>query len=474
RRREAAVAFGRRAEGVALDVDVDALVLRPLREQQRRVADDLAEHGLRFGDVRLVRRLREDAHAGPGEPRPEQPGDEEERERDVEDERAHPDDVGGGLRQRADGEADADHHDGETAGEVDGEQDSAPGGACLSPATGEEHEDAEEDEDSEHGEAVVQRVLQAAVVVDQEAVRGAVLTAVLAVEQRRKDGRERRDHPQPGHEASLHRPLQPARRIREQQLEEHRQVDRAEREAERVEERVVRGPERREDEEEDAGHDEQPAGVVARAQRPADEAAEDEREAGERRDPGPDDALVVRHDAGDDVERDEDGGDASDREPEDAGPGHSTSAESAEPESSALGMNPAAPLRATSGPKSAASRLETSTTIGPSPFPVSSAATAKPSTSGSWTSSRTRSGRSRRAASSADAPSTASPTTSNPSARRSARAVSRKDGWSSTIRTLITLRIVAQRVAAGQTANHTIGGGGGYRTPEVPPEWAHG
>ena len=38
------------------------------------------------------------------------------------------------------------------------------------------------------------------------------------------------------------------------------------------------------------------------------------------------------------------------------------------PESSALGTNPRAPLRATSGPKSDESRLETSTMSGPLPF----------------------------------------------------------------------------------------------------------
>jgi hypothetical protein len=43
------------------------------------------------------------------------------------------------------------------------------------------------------------------------------------------------------------------------------------------------------------------------------------------------------------------------------------------PESSAFGMNPRAPLEATSEPKSELSRLETMMTAGPSPFAVSSA-----------------------------------------------------------------------------------------------------
>ena len=59
------------------------------------------------------------------------------------------------------------------------------------------------------------------------------------------------------------------------------------------------------------------------------------------------------------------------------------------PESSALGTNPRAPERATSGPKSDESRLDTSTMSGPLPL-VSRPATSKPSMSGSWTSRRTR------------------------------------------------------------------------------------
>src|SRR5207247_1274850 len=56
--------------------------------------------------------------------------------------------------------------------------------------------------------------------------------------------------------------------------------------------------------------------------------------------------------------------------------------------------------------------------------------------SGSWTSSSTRSGRSSFDFASASAPSAASATTENPSASRSARAVARKLGWSSTIKTV--------------------------------------
>jgi hypothetical protein len=62
---------------------------------------------------------------------------------------------------------------------------------------------------------------------------------------------------------------------------------------------------------------------------------------------------------------------------------YSNTALSAAPESSAFGMNPLAPLCATSGPKSDPSRLEQRTTLIVAPFWVRRAATSNPSKSGS-------------------------------------------------------------------------------------------
>src|SRR5262245_26545998 len=81
------------------------------------------------------------------------------------------------------------------------------------------------------------------------------------------------------------------------------------------------------------------------------------------------------------------------------------------PDSSSLWMKPRADVRCSRCPKSAASRLEVSTTTGLSPFPASRSATANPSVSGSTTSKSTSSGRSSSTAASAEAPSSASPTT---------------------------------------------------------------
>src|SRR5437868_12523860 len=97
------------------------------------------------------------------------------------------------------------------------------------------------------------------------------------------------------------------------------------------------------------------------------------------------------------------------------------------------------------------------------PLLVSCEATSKPVRSGSCTSSSTTSGWSAAAASTALSPSLASPTTSNPSASSSARALARKLGWSSTISTLVTYSMVAQRCACIHTASHTL-------SPALDPE----
>src|SRR4051812_20259834 len=122
---------------------------------------------------------------------------------------------------------------------------------------------------------------------------------------------------------------------------------------------------------------------------------------------------------------------------------------SAAPESSPFGMNPRAPLRCTSGPKSELSRLEVSTTAGAPSTLVIRAATSKPSMSGRLTSSSTRSGLSSPAAVIAVRPSGASPTTSKPSLSNSRRAVDRKVGWSSTMRTFVLTGCINHRPYAG-------------------------
>src|SRR3954464_12548356 len=128
---------------------------------------------------------------------------------------------------------------------------------------------------------------------------------------------------------------------------------------------------------------------------------------------------------------------------------HAMSSVSAAPESSPFGMNPRAPLRWTRGPKSELSRLDVSTTAGAPSTLVMRAATSKPSMSGRLTSSSTRSGCSSPAAAIAVRPSGASPITSNPSLSNRRRAVDRKAGWSSTMRTFVLTGCINHRPYAG-------------------------
>src|SRR5436305_11950881 len=186
----------------------------------------------------------------------------------------------------------------------------------------------------------------------------------------------------------------------------------------------------------DAEH--QPARSVPRAARPREEAGADERPAEQEPEHRVDERRVLVA-AEDERERDPTGGhaDGQDSDPRPPAQAHLSRAVSAAAESSAFGTKPRAPLRSTSPENSVASRLEVRTTAGDAPFhEVSRAATSNPSMPGSCTSSSTTSGWSRAASSSAVSPSSASPTTSNPSASSSARAVTRKLGWSSTMRTV--------------------------------------
>src|SRR5439155_2428223 len=116
--------------------------------------------------------------------------------------------------------------------------------------------------------------------------------------------------------------------------------------------------------------DEQPPRPVLRPARPGDEARTHEHPAAERSDDAPNVRLMGAREPGNGVGRAEESCGRADCQPEPAGTAHAIRLETAAPESSAFGMNPAAPLVSTSGPKSAPSRLETSTTQRPLPFAV--------------------------------------------------------------------------------------------------------
>ena len=103
---------------------------------------------------------------------------------------------------------------------------------------------------------------------------------------------------------------------------------------------------------------------------------------------------------------------------------------------SAFEMKPSAPLVSMRSPKSAAERIEVSTTGGERPPSASRATTSKPSMSGKFTSTRTMSGSSSATAAMPSTPFSVSPTTTKPSASNRRRTVARNDGSSS----MITMR----------------------------------
>src|SRR6266536_1810488 len=128
--------------------------------------------------------------------------------------------------------------------------------------------------------------------------------------------------------------------------------------------------------------------------------------------------------------------DRQERQSEQTRQHHPAAAASASPESSLLGMKLQPGFPSSRQRTVAALRLEVSTIAGGGSASESRSATAKPSRSGSCTSSSTISGCSSVTAASAEAPSAASPTTSKPAAWSSARAADRNAAWSSTISTV--------------------------------------
>src|SRR5207253_2778800 len=242
--------------------------------------------------------------------------------------------------------------------------------------------------------------------------------------------------------------LQPPRRICEDEVCERREHERVDEEADREGERAVRLRERPE-ERRQRNPDQQQPGVVVRPPQIRDEPAHEERPA-EDEPEGDHDRLLVLV-IGEQRQRDGDQADDDADDPVDDGraPGAHpwSSAEIAAPDSSSLATKPRAPDCSTSEPKSASSRLDVRTTCARMPLRERRLATSNPSMSGSWMSRSTTSGCRRSTAATAETPSAASPTTWKPSSSRSVRAVARKLGWSSTMRTVL-IRPSWQRHAA--------------------------
>ena len=192
-----------------------------------------------------------------------------------------------------------------------------------------------------------------------------------------QNGRSDEDHRERDPDDELRRePLQPSVGVREDQPAEERPAELEEAEAEPVEDRLVRlGEDAREPGEPGEHHDR--AGARLGAVRPDDEPGGDEDE--RDRDLQGRTARHRRGVVGRDDERERHRRDQDRKCPQSDGEAarHFMSLCRAAPDNSAFGMNPSAPHSLTIVPKSAASRLETSTMSG-DPFPWSRAATSKP------------------------------------------------------------------------------------------------
>ena len=198
---------------------------------------------------------------------------------------------------------------------------------------------------------------------EHEALRAGrdVAETAPVVDEERRERQHRRKRVRGRDERALEPVGDPAGRVRERHMPEERDVELAQRIPEREHERVV-GVLPRSDQDGEPVRDQQRAEPVDGAAGPGDQAGCDRAPADRDRRQRPDHALiqVVPEDAeGDDAEQE------PGRRNRDLGALHGAparSSASAVPESSSLGMNPAARLRRMRVPKSEGSLLETSTT----------------------------------------------------------------------------------------------------------------
>ena len=443
-------------------VDVDVAGRSEVPELERRVAERRPQDFLHLLRLALLGQLGHEAARRRTEPRPRQPVEEGDRHREHRGEHNPVDRLGDVLRdQEGDDRLDDREPDQDGCCNEDGEERPSERGRRPPPALHESHEhrcgkrthdDRVADEDRVRDRLVREDRDE---VVRARAVPGARVACEFALVE---EERERRPDDRGGVEGvrdpAVGAGLEPAGRKREQEVRQERREERADEQPDGEDDVVVgrrqgaQGPG-------EAHEDEEQPGPVLRPLHAREDPARDERQGGRDREreraelPG---GVVAR--------LDEHGGarGAGQREvqiPSAARVLTPASLPVSAP-SSPFGMKPRDPEAVTSAPNSDASRLDTSTTWVRFPFDVSRDVTSKPSMSGSWTSRRTTSGLSRATHASAEAPSSASPTTSKPSASSSWRAVDRKLGWSSTMRTVGIARMVAKGEARRRTGTRTL------------------
>ena len=256
----------------------------------------------------------------------------------------------------------------------------------MAPAADERDDDGEQIDDREQlNEVDGEHPHRLAVLHEKRVVRALGCAPVrIRVDREVREVCDRDEHVAGHDEAELPPRLQPAARVRDQQVDEEAGRDRAQREADRPGQRLVRGHEPRAHEPGEPDGDHQEPGAVQRPPRARDQAGGYERAADERREDGlqPRHVLVFAEVHQRRGRNPDDHCRRRDEKPEARRPAHSSSASRAGPDRSAFVMKPRAPLRSTSGPKSPESRLEIRMTAAGLPFRPSALATSNPSMSG--------------------------------------------------------------------------------------------
>ena len=346
----------RKIEAVAFDVDVVLVLLVPVRDHRRLVAQGAPQTLLNlagactFGDG-AEDRTDSGAACDRG---PEQAGEEDERHGREGRDQGDADDGRSDSGERRDDEPDRQQHDAEASEEVDRPEDATEPRRCLPPATEEQHDDRREQQDRSSGPDRGRDDVRGMILGDQHEVVGTRvrLARFWRGEHGLRERSEERDRVARADEHSRASTEQATTWIRQQQMHEGRDEEASEERPEGERDRMIRLPE---DANQDAkaDRDHQHSRAVLRPPGPADQPGEDERRADEQNQSNRllGVLLVVARGCQRDGEPVGDQGGQTEVQPGAPGKRHATSrAAIAAPDRSAFGTKPQAPHTLMQGP----------------------------------------------------------------------------------------------------------------------------
>ena len=269
-----------------------------------------------------------------------------------------------GVRELVDGERDRQEGEEQRAGQQDRREALALEARGVQPAAHEQPAGDEDDHRAHQRGRWPRRIGRARRVEEgEDVVRRALGAGVVHAQQRheqRADGRRPRRR---GHDDPRERLADPARRIGEQQVDDHGEGDRADQVADREQQREVGAREPGQQPRETHG-DHERTDAVGRTAAPGEQAGAEEAPADQQELDDDDDLVVGPVAAATRSATMTPRAIPRCRRPTGRGRGSSRSAASESPERSAFGMKPRAPLEATWEPKSEGSRLDVRITAG--------------------------------------------------------------------------------------------------------------